>query len=62
MTEQYTRTTWQNGVTPLNQSNLNNIEIGISNNLESISELKNDMKFKGVIDTLPSVDLEVGNV
>lgn len=62
MTEQYTRTTWQNGVTPLNQSNLNNIEIGISNNLESISELKNDMKFKGVIDTLPSTDLEVGNV
>lgn len=62
MAEQYTRTDWKNGITPLNKTNLNNIEIGISNNLESISELKNDMKFKGVIDTLPSTDLAVGNV
>lgn len=62
MTEQYERTIWVNGETPLNKTNMDHIEIGISNNSADISVLKGDMKFKGVVNALPTEDVEIGNV
>ena len=62
MTEQYERTIWVNGETPLNKTNMDHIEIGISNNSADISVLKGDMKFKGVVNVLPTEDVEIGNV
>ena len=61
MTEQYNPTTWVNGETSINDTKLNNIETGITNNLNSISTLMNDMKFKGTITSLPA-EPSVGDV
>lgn len=41
---------------------MDHIEIGISNNSADISVLKGDMKFKGVVNVLPTEDVEIGNV
>ena len=48
----YHVTNWQNGVTPINANNLNNIETGISENLSAISQLFGGMKFMGVTSSI----------
>lgn len=39
MSIEYNRTNWQNDVTPLNQTNMNNIENGVANATSSVNEL-----------------------
>ena len=57
----YNPKTWINGVTPINATNLNHIESGISSNSTVISEIKDSMKFKGTTGSLPVI-AEVGDV
>lgn len=53
MTEQYNPTTWVNGETSINDTKLNKIEIGITNNSNNISSMMGDMKFKGTVTAVP---------
>lgn len=48
----YHVTNWQNGVTPINANNLNNIETGISENLSAISQISGGMKFMGMTSSI----------
>ena len=54
----YTPTRWINGEdghdTPINASNLNKIEAGISDNSSGISQLQGGMRFMGETSTLPN--------
>lgn len=42
----YVKTNWENGVTPINATNLNNIETGIETNDTAIASLINDFYYK----------------
>lgn len=58
----YSKTLWVNGeAPPINATNLNKIEDGISTNEEEIIKLKGSMKFMGTTSTEPS-EPEVGQV
>lgn len=59
----YNPTTWENGVTAINQNHLNNIEQGIAENNRAILEdLIGGMKFQGEVSEKPTNNLEIGNV
>ena len=51
----YSKTQWVNGQEPpINASNLNKIETGISNNDSAIANLQGGMKFKGTTTVIPT--------
>lgn len=55
----YHVTNWQNGVTPINANNLNNIETGINENLSAISQLSGGMKFMGMTSSIDPASFAV---
>lgn len=58
----YSKTQWVNGQEPpINASNLNKIETGISNNDSAITNLQGGMKFKGTTTVIPASP-KVGDV
>lgn len=57
MTEQYNPTAWVNGETSINDTKLNKIEMGITNNSNNISSMMEDMKFKGTVTSVPGSPL-----
>ena len=60
---EYEKTPWKNGVTALNDYNLNHIETGISNNANAINSISECMRFKGSVSRMADIsDPSIGDV
>lgn len=52
---EYEKTSWTNGVTALNDDNLNHIETGIENNANAINSISEGMRFKGYVSRMADI-------